>query len=73
MEGEELMRQVVIIIAIVCLSLTSILTPVARARGASAADFLVEIAEDYYEKQDYAQALHELKKALLIEPVQRVP
>ncbi len=45
--------------------------PEARA-GSEAGDFLCEVAVDYYKKGDFAEALHEFQKVLMIDPDNRV-
>lgn len=55
-------------IFLICLGLMLLFTPVAYAQGATAADVLFEAGKKYYEQGDYEQALHELRKTLLVEP-----
>ncbi len=55
-------------LAMTSLVLLFILNPAALAQGSRAADFLFEVGKEYYEQGDYEQALHELGKALLVEP-----
>ena len=62
------MRQVAVFIATICFSLMLIFNITAVAQSASVADFLFETGKEYYEWGDYQQALHELEKALLVEP-----
>ena len=64
------MKRLPLKIAIVYFGLMFIFNPAAFAQGkhSSAADFLCEIGIKYYERGDYKEALHELKKALLVEP-----
>ncbi|MBU3934305.1 MAG: hypothetical protein KKH11_06550, partial [Candidatus Omnitrophica bacterium] len=63
------MKRLALKIAIVYFGLMVIFNAPAFAKeGSSAADFLCEIGIEYYERGAYREALHELKKALLVEP-----
>ena len=63
------MKRIPLKIAIVYFGLMVIFNAPAFAKeGSSAADFLCEIGIEYYERGAYREALHELKKALLVEP-----
>jgi tetratricopeptide (TPR) repeat protein len=55
-------------IAAVCLGLLLSFHIAACAEQSDAVDFLYEIGKHYYEQGDYDQALHELKKALMVDP-----
>ncbi len=55
-------------IVIVYLGLMLSFNIAASAQDSRAADFLFELGKEYYQEGNYKQALHELKKALLVEP-----